>query len=124
VDARACATAARRHARAVAATASQADVRLFLEAGADDCLGRRSEAIEKLRALADLSGGRGLLQFRTAGRVRLGQLLGGAEGAAIVERELAALRGAGVVKPLRFLNALVPGVLELPGRAVGEWDVA
>lgn len=55
--------------------------------------GQREQAIDYLRAALSVKG----LTFRAAARRRLGQLLGGDEGAALVAEADAALRGMGAV---------------------------
>lgn len=48
--------------------------------------------------------------YREAARYALGELRGGREGAALVERAEAWMAAAGVVKPRALVAAMVPGV--------------
>jgi hypothetical protein len=49
--------------------------------------------------------------YQSINRRRLGELIGGTEGAQLIEEADAVLRAGGVVDPARFTAALLPGIV-------------
>jgi hypothetical protein len=83
----------------------------LLEAGLEGARGHTGAAVATLRALADDPGAAARFPIYTVyARRRLGELLGGDEGAALIARADAFLVERGVVDPGRLMVAMAPGL--------------
>jgi hypothetical protein len=81
----------------------------ILNAGAANAEGDRAGAIHGLKAAIDRAVAADMAGYAAAARYQLGSLLGGEEGAQLVERAEVAMRAQGVRVPGRFASTLVPG---------------
>lgn len=71
--------------------------------------GRIETAVEELRAAADGFDAQSMGMHATAARWRLGELLGGDAGAALVEEARLDLSGRSIERPERMIVVLAPG---------------
>jgi len=82
--------------------------RLLLEAGVLELEGHRARGIETLReAIAELDG-QSVCLFAAAGRLRLGEMLGGAEGKALLDRARTEMTEEGIAKPEKVARLFAP----------------
>lgn len=85
----------------------------FLKAALSDAQGEGDLAIRDYELAEHSALAVGRMTEADGARARRGQLVGGTEGAALVSDVNQRLRQQGVKHPLRFINAMLPGVLAL-----------
>ena len=83
---------------------------LLLGAAMELGRGQREAAVGMLREAIDVAEREQLLLYAAAARRRLGQLVGGDEGVALVAQADAELRAQGVVNPERMVEVYAPGL--------------
>jgi hypothetical protein len=82
---------------------------LLLRAGASALRGDSGAAQAALRTAAAEADSAGMALYAEVARHRAGELLGGAEGQALIDPALAALRNRGVQEPARWAALVAPG---------------
>lgn len=87
----------------------------FLTAAAHARRGALEDAASTLRIAADFADGQGTPFFAAVARHRLGELLGGDEGRALVVAADAVMRNEAVRQPARMLEVYAPGFSRPPG---------
>jgi eukaryotic-like serine/threonine-protein kinase len=81
----------------------------LLRAIADNAAGDRAAAVAALQEGVERAEATGTILYALPARYRLGQLLGGDEGAAMVRRAVEAMTAEGVRKPERWVACHMPG---------------
>jgi serine/threonine protein kinase len=81
----------------------------LVEASVENAAGRRDAAIASLRATIEAMEATHTLIYAEPVRHRLGELLGGEEGRALIEASRASLVAQGFVAPERWVSVIVPG---------------
>jgi eukaryotic-like serine/threonine-protein kinase len=107
-EARRCAVHLRRERQPWATTMAAT-----VEAAAQHAAGDDEAAIESLRSVIEYAAASGMAMHAIVARHRLGKLLGGEEGAAIVREAHDAMSAEGIRRPERWLAVYLPG----------RWDV-
>jgi eukaryotic-like serine/threonine-protein kinase len=87
----------------------------LIEASVESAEGRRDRAIAALRQAIERLETTGAFYYCPPARFRLGQLLGGDDGRALMKAATDELEGQGVRDPVRWSEALVPGTWSGPG---------
>ncbi len=82
----------------------------LIHAGLAAQRGDRAGALKRFAGAADAFDGADMPLFAAAARRRQGELLGGAEGAALIEGANACMTSHGIGDPLRMTAALAPTV--------------
>jgi len=82
---------------------------LLLLAGAANLRGDADSALRHLQEAVERCEETDMALYAAAARRRLGQVLGGDEGAALVEEAEQWMRGQGIVRPDRWTAMLAPG---------------
>ncbi len=83
-----------------------------LGAVAENAAGDRAAAVAALRRAVAAAGSAGMGMHATAARYRLGQLVGGEEGALLMQSALEALAAEGIRDALRWIAIYLPGAWE------------
>jgi len=81
----------------------------LVAAVAENAAGDRAGAVAALRRAVEAAGSAGMGMHATAARYRLGQLVDGAEGAALLQTALEALAAEGIRDPSRWVAIYLPG---------------
>ncbi len=81
----------------------------MLEASIESAEGHRDATIAALRTGIERLEATGTKYYHAAARYRLGQMLGGDEGRALVEASTEEMRSQGIREPSRWVNVFMPG---------------
>ena len=87
---------------------------LMLRAGIVAQRVSRAAAVEHLREVIDLARSREMRFYVATARRRLGEIVGGNEGAALVATADEWMTDQGIAKPSRMIEILAPGLQEVP----------
>jgi serine/threonine protein kinase len=86
----------------------------LVEAAAENAAGRHAEAIAALRKAISTSEAAEMTMHAVVAKFRMGELLGGDEGRALVESSRAAVADEGIKNPARWVSVYLPGIWSAP----------